>query len=408
MRRVVITGMGVRSALGHHPEALFEAVLAGRSAVRAMPEWADIEDLGSLVAAPVPDFDGREIPRKHRRSMGRVATLAVAASFDATLQAGLDEALLRGGRVGVSFGSTTGSTEAEEEFWRHFIAHRRSSGLKATQFFKVMAHTAATHVALALGIAGEAVATNAACASGTQALGHALDRIRAGRLDVIVAGGAEELHPVTCMTFDGMGGASRAFNQSPTRTPRPFDRDRDGIVVGEGSGALVVEDLDHARARGATPLAEILGFGATSDAVNMASPSPEGMIASIRLALADAGIEPRQIDYVNAHATGTPVGDEAEAVALAEVLGDGVPVSSTKGHLGHTLGACGAVEAILCIRAMAAGVVPPTLNLEHPGVIGIWLPTNPVARPLRICLSTNFAFGGVNTALVLGLPPTED
>ena len=211
-----------------------------------------------------------------------------------------------------------------------------------------------------------------------------------------------ELHVAATMTFDGMMGASRGFNDSPTETPRPFDGARDGIVVSEGGAILVLEEREHALARGATVLAEVLGYGGSSDAVNMAAPAPGGMATAIRLSLADAGVEPDDIDYVCAHATGTPIGDAAEAEALYRVFSDRTPVSSLKGHLGHMLGACGGVEAIASILAMQRGMVPQTRNLSDPDVAPIQLPTEPLERSVRRVLSTNFAFGGVNTALVLG------
>ncbi len=404
MRRVVITGMGLRSALGNNASELFDALLEGRSAVRHFPEWRRIEELNCLVGAPAPSFDPKDIPRKHRRSMGKVAMMAVTAAADAVRLAGLDEATLTSGRTGAAIGSTMGSNKAEEEFWRHHIETGSARGLKSTHFLKVMSHTCATNVAMFLGLTGEAISTNAACASSNQALGAALDRIRYGRVDVMLAGGADELHVAAAITFDVMGGGSRAFTDAPHRTPRPFDAQRDGIVVGEGAGILVLEAYEHALARGATILGEVLGYGGASDAVNMAHPAADGMETAIRLALADAGVAPEEIDYISAHATGTPIGDAAEAEALYRVFGGEVPVSSTKGHLGHTMGACGALEAITCLLAMHRGVVPPTLNLDEPDVAPILLPIQPLERPVRRALSTNFAFGGVNTAVVLGAP----
>ncbi|MCB9759978.1 MAG: beta-ketoacyl-[acyl-carrier-protein] synthase family protein [Alphaproteobacteria bacterium] len=408
MRSVVVTGMGLRSPLGDSPEQLFDALMEDRSGVRAFPEWGEVDELLCLVGAPVPQFDVRELPRKYRRSMGRVAMFAVTSAVDAVRMAGLSQELLSSGRVGVVTGSTVGSNKADEDFWRSYVVDNTARGLKSTLFFQVMAHTCATNIAMYLGVTGEALSTNAACASSTQALGTALDRIRSGRADVILAGGADELHVAATMTFDAMGGGSRGFNDRPHETPRPFDAARDGIVVGEGGGILVLEERGHAEARGATILAEVLGYGGTSDAMNMASPAPEGMKAAVMLALADAGLSPEDIDYVNAHATGTPVGDAAEADALHQVFGEDTPVSSIKGHLGHMLGACGAVEAITCIEAMRRGVVPHTRNLTEPDVVPLLLPAAPLARPLRRVISTNFAFGGVNTALVLGRGPQAD
>jgi 3-oxoacyl-[acyl-carrier-protein] synthase II len=408
MRRVVITGMGLRTALGHTPADLFDSLTGGLSAVRGMADWTDILELSSLVAAPITDFNTRELPRKFRRSMGRVAMFGVASAVDAVRQAGLDDLILSGGRTQVVTGSTMGSSEADGEFWEIFFRDRTARGLKSTHFFKVMSHTVATNVAMYLGVRGEAQSTNAACASATQALGAALDKIRSGRADVVIAGGADELHVAATMTFDSMGGGSNGFNDQPTLTPRPFDIRRDGIVVGEGGGMLILEARDHALARGASILAEVLGYGGTSDAVNMAAPAAPGMISAMRLALEDAGRMPSDLDYVNAHATGTPVGDAAEAEALYNLVGDRVPVSSLKGHLGHTLGACGAIEAIACVQAIHSACVPQTLNLEQPDVAAIWLPTSPLKRSLGTVMTTNFAFGGVNTALILGAYGGDD
>jgi 3-oxoacyl-[acyl-carrier-protein] synthase II len=404
MRRVVITGMGLRTPLGHSPDDLFDALLAGRSGVVAQSDWSKVADLQALVAGEITDFDPRLLPRKYRRTMGRVAMIAVASAVDACRQAGLDKDLLSSGRVGVAAGSTTGSNAADEAFWRHHIASNSARGLKSTNFFKVMSHTVATNLAMYLEVTGQAQSTNAACASATQALGVALDQIRSGRADVMVAGGADELHVAAAITFDSMGGASRAFNASPSQTPRPFDRDRDGIVVAEGAAILVLEERDHALARGAPILAEVLGFGGTSDGVNMASPATEAMQGAIRLALVDAGCAPEDVDYYNAHATGTLIGDATEAHAVYEVFGDLVPVSSYKGHLGHTLAACGAIEAIAGVVSMQRGLVVHTRNLVEADVAPIWLPTQPLERPVGLMVSANFAFGGVNTAVVLGRP----
>ncbi len=402
MRRVVITGMGLRTPLGATPEAVFDAIVADRSGVRALPSWAAVDELRSLVGGQVQDFNPRVLPRKNRRSMGRVAMYAVTAARDACAQAGLDEALLKSGRVGVVAGSTTGSNAADEAFWSHYIKENSARGLKSTLFFQVMSHTVATNLAMYLGVTGETLSTNAACASSTQAIGVALDRIRLGRADAMIAGGADELHVAAAITFDSMGGASHSYNDRPTCTPRPFDKDRDGIVVAEGSGVVVLEEREHALARGAPILAEVLGFGGTSDAVNMASPATEGMQDAMRLALADARCSAADIGYLSAHATGTPIGDATEADAILGTFGDRVPVSSIKGHLGHMLGGCGAVEAIVSVMGMNRGVLPHTHNLDEPDVAPIWLPRAPLERQIDALVSTNFAFGGVNCAMVIG------
>jgi 3-oxoacyl-[acyl-carrier-protein] synthase II len=405
-QRVVVTGIGLRTPLGHQIEPLFDALLTSKSAVRAFPEWRDVVEMGSFVGAPIADFNGREIPRKMRRTMGRLAQFAAAAATDAVADADLSSELLGSGRVGVAVGSTLGSSAALEDFWRAYILEGNTRRLKGGLFFQVMSHSAATNVALLLGVTGEALACNAACASATQAIVLATERIRGGRADIMLAGGADELHPAATLTFDSVGGASTNYNDAPHQTPRPFDRDRDGVVVAEGAGIVVLESLAHARARGVKILAEVLGGATSCDARHMASPSPEGMASCMRLGLRYANLGPGDIHYVNAHATGTRVGDASEAEALNQLFGDRVPVSSIKGHLGHMQGACGAVEVAVCIEAMKRGVVPHTMNLENPDVAVLDLPTAPREKTIDAALTTNFAFGGVNTCLVLGSPPS--
>ena len=399
--RVVVTGIGLRTPLAHDLDTLFDALLEGRSAVQSCADWKAVAEMSSYVGAPITDFSGREIPRKMRRTMGRLAQFAAASATDAVAQAGLTPEVLASGRVGVAVGSTLGSSAALEDFWRAYLLDGHTRGLKGGLFFQVMSHSAATNVALLLGITGEALACNAACASATQAMVLATERIRAGRADVMLASGADELHPAATLTFDGVGGASRNFNDDPTSTPRPFDAGRDGVVVAEGAGILVLESLVHARARGATILAEVLGGATCCDARHMASPAPEGMARCMRLGLEDAGLASSDIDYVNAHATGTKVGDASEAEALFDVFASDVPVSSIKGHLGHMQGACGAVEAAVCVAAMRRGVVPHTINLDQPDVVGLDLPVTPREAALGCVMSSNFAFGGVNTCIVL-------
>lgn len=405
MTRVVITGIGVHAPLGDDPDTIFEAILAGRNGVVPMPAWAEIEDLTTAVGAAVPGFDGRHLPRKVRRTMGRIAQMAASAAQRAATHAHLDEELLTGGRTSVVVGSTGGSARAEADFWGDILQKGSARGIRSTLFFQAMAHTAAANVALLLGCTGELLSTNAACASSSQAIGVGAERIRLGKADVVLAGGAEELHVSGGAIF---GSLQAATAQTDTdATPRPFDAGRDGIVVGEGAGIVVLERLEHARMRGVPILGEVLGYGTSCDARHMAAADPAGMIAAVERCLEDAAhVEPdavaRGIDYINAHATGTRTGDAAEASALHELFGDGIPVSSTKGHLGHTLGACGVIESIVCLEAMRRGIIPPTRNLVTPDVAPLQLPTEPVERELRTVLNTNFAFGGVNSVLLLG------
>ncbi len=401
-RRVVVTGIGLHTPLGDDPHRVFDALLAGASAIRREEQWLDVPDLHTAVCAPVPHFDGKHIPRKMRRTMGRVAQLAASAASAAAERAQLPDALLQDGRTAVVVGSTAGSGATEYAYIEHLVRTGSPRGIRSTAYFQVMSHTCAANVALYLGITGEILATNAACASSNQAIGIAAQRIRHGYCDRAIAGGAEELHLLSAMIFNGVNAASHSYNDRPGATPRPFDAARDGIVVGEGAGMLVLEAREEALARGAPILAEVLGHANRCDARHIVSPEPAGMIRTVRAALRDAGLSPDEVDYVNAHATGTREGDASEAEALFTVFGNRVPVSSSKGHLGHTLGACGAIETAICIEALTRGVVPPTRNLVEPDVAPLDLLREPRSAPIRIALNTNFAFGGVNSCLLLG------
>ncbi|MCO4747458.1 MAG: hypothetical protein KC912_21840, partial [Proteobacteria bacterium] len=392
MKRVVITGVGMHSPMGSDPGEVFDAILRGEHGIRRMPEWSEIDELKTCVGAVIPDFSARHIPRKTRRTMGRVALLAVSAAERAAQGAGLDEELLRSQRTAVIVGSTAGSASAERDFWEQVLKKTRR-GIRSTLFFQGMAHTCATNVALHLGVVGEVFATNSACSSANQAIGLAADRIRMGRADVVLAGGAEEVHVSAPIIFDALGAATRTVD--PDHTPRLFQADRDGIVVGEGAGIVVLESLEHAKARGANILGEILGFGTACDAMHMARAAPQGMVTAIQRCLEDAGVSADEVDHINAHATGTQGGDAAESEALHTVFGDRPSVVSLKGHLGHTLGACGALELILSLESMRRGVVPSTRGLVEPGpsIAPIRLLTEPREERVQRVLKSNFAFG---------------
>lgn len=404
-RRVVVTGVGLVSPLGSDPDRVFDAVLAGASGVQAIPGFAEVADLGVRIGGPVSGFEPQRIPRKFRRSMSRMSQYATAAAADAVAMAGLPEAVLQSGRTAVVAGSTTGSPDAMEAFFREYIGTGSIRGVSGTAFLRVMSHTVPAHLALVFGINGPVHTPACACAISNQAVGMGLDLLRLGRADVALCGGADELSVLGAATFDLVGAASRGWVDDPTARPAPFDRSRDGVVVAEGASMVVLETLAHARARGAPVLGEVLGYGESCDATHMSSPEPEGMVLAMRRALADADLPPAAIGYVNAHATGTPVGDAAEAQATAAVFGDRVPVSSAKGHFGHTLAACGGIELILSLWALSRGILPPTRNLRDPDVEGLLLLREPLARRVDRVVSNNFAFGGINASLVVGGPP---
>lgn len=401
--RVVVTGMGGLCPLGADWPTVGARLRSGRSGVAIIPEWNVYEGLDTRLAAPIADFTIPEhYPRKKIRSMGRVALLATRATELALADAGLlDSDVVRSGSMGVAYGSTSGSPPAMEVYARHFLAST-IKGIAATDYVQFMSHTCAANLALFFGITGRLIPTCSACTSGSQGIGYGYEAIRMGRQKVMAAGGAEELHPIDAAVFDIMF-ATSTRNDEPARTPRPFDRARDGLVVGEAAATLILEDLDHARARGARIHAEIVGFGTNCDGRHITNPDAAGMQRVMELALADARIAAEGVGYVNAHGTATKLGDLAESLATARVFGSRTPVSTLKSFMGHTLGACGAVEAWLTIHMMREGWVAPTLNLDD--VDPECAPLDHVRggpRELHVdyAVSNNFAFGGVNTSLV--------
>jgi 3-oxoacyl-[acyl-carrier-protein] synthase II len=404
MNRVVVTGMAGLSPIGMNWADVAGALDAGRGGVRRMPEWESIDGMSSFLAAPVENFDApAHYPRKALRTMGRVALLAVRATELALADAGLaDDPLVRSEACGVAYGSTIGSPPDAVDF-ALLLEHRNTRGINATKYLRMMSHTAAINIGVFFGVAGRIVPTSSACTSGSQGIGYGFEAIRYGRQKVMLCGGSEELSPTQAIVFDTVGEASRA-NNTPGATPRPFDRARDGLVIGEGAATLVLEELQHARARGARIYAEVAGFGTNCDGEHVTQPRVASMSAVMRQALADAALAPEAIGYVNAHGTATAIGDVAESQATHAVFGARLPVSSLKGHLGHTLGACGALETWITIEMMRARRFAPTLNLTE--VDPECAPLDYIAgsaRPLdcEYVMNNNFAFGGVNTSLVL-------
>jgi 3-oxoacyl-[acyl-carrier-protein] synthase II len=403
-RRVVVTGMAGISPIGQDWKQVSDALRAGRSGIARIDAWDDIEDLDTRLGAPVSDFQAPAgWPRKKTRAMGRVSLMAARATELALEEAGLrDDPILSSGRVGVSYGSSSGSPPAMEVYSRQLFERRTLRGIGANDYLHIMSHTCAANIANLFGLRGRVISTCTACTSGSQGIGYGYEAVASGQQDVMLTGGAEELHPMDVAVFDILYSTSTR-NDEPERTPRPFDVDRDGLVVGEGSGCFVLEELEHARARGARILAEVIGFGTNCDGRHMTNPDPAGMEQVMRLALADAKIDPDEVGYVNAHGTATEIGDVAESGATLAIFGDRVPISSLKGHLGHTLGACGVLEAWMTLRMMREGWFAPTLNLDE--LDERCAPLDYVRGAPReletdVVVSNNFAFGGVNTSLV--------
>ncbi|MBP2673534.1 MAG: Beta-ketoacyl synthase [Deltaproteobacteria bacterium] len=403
LRRVVITGMGALSPFGRGVDTLMEGFLQGRSGVRYLPELAAIQGMRTRVGALVPDIDPAEIPRKFRRSMSRMSVFATLAAKDASSQGGLSEEHFRDGRLGVSIGSTVGSPRTIQEFFDDFHTDHSVERMKSTLFFHIMNHSCAANVAHAFGVTGRIVSPAAACSTGCLAVGYAAEMISMGKQDLMLCGGADEFHPLTAGTFDIMNAASVRHNDSPGSTPRPFDIGRDGVVCAEGSGILLLESLDSALGRGAGILAEIVGFASTSDPESIANPSAARLALCMREALRDAGVEPGEIDYVNAHATGTELGDIAESEAIFSVFGNGVPVSSLKGNIGHAMAASGSLELAACVEMLRRDTLLPTHNLDEidPSCGSIRHVRETTRLPIRTLMKNNFALGGVNSSIIL-------
>lgn len=404
MKRVVVTGMSGLSSLGQDWDTVRGNLVAGRTGIQGMPEWSRFEGLLTGLGAPVPDFEvPAHYPRKATRSMGRVALMATRASELALVDAGLlDDPILRSGRAGVSYGSSTGSTAATAEF-AGMLLDQTTAGLSATTYIRMMAHTTAVNIGVFFGLRGRVYTTSSACTSGSQGIGYAFEAVRSGVQTVMVAGGAEELCATEAAVFDALY-ATSTRNDTPGATPRPFDADRDGLVIGEGAGTLILEELEHARARGATIHAELVGYGTNSDGQHVTQPEHDTMRIAMELALESADLDPAAVGYVSAHGTATARGDVAESEATRAAFGRTVPISALKSYTGHTLGACGALEAWVAIESMKAGWFHGTMNLDcvDPECAELDFIAGSAGRALdcEYVMSNNFAFGGINTSLL--------
>ena len=403
LNRVVITGRGAVSPFGLGVPALLENIWAGNSAVRRMEQWDRVKGLKCRIAAPVPDFDAKKLlSRANRRTMGDMAVYATLATREALEDAGISEDLLRSGLTGVAIGSTTGSPGAYEDFYSKYLPGKVIEEIRSGEFFKMMGHSCVANVCLAHGIRGEQWAPGSACTSSSQAIGLGYLLVGTGRQKVMLCGGAEEVHATVTGVFDLLRAAS-TNNENPDKGCRPFDRDRDGVVCGGGGGVLVLEDYESAKERGAKIYGEIVGFGNVNDSGHIANPDKDSMGRAMSNAMAEAGLKPEDIDYVNAHATGTELGDIAEATAIGSVISEKTPVSSFKGHLGHTLGAAGSLELIGVLEMLARQEIIATRNLDNidSRCKSAYLVTENRKAKINTVLKNNFALGGVNTSLAI-------
>ena len=406
-RRVVVTGMGVVTSLGETVDAFWDQLLAGASGISAITRF-DCHDFDARIGSECTGFDPQScIGRREMRRLDRFAQLALAAAVEAVSMSGIDFGSMDTTRAGVILGSGIGGLRELEDQHNRLLA-KGPSKVSAFTIPKLMVNAAAGNLSIRYGLHGPSTAVATACASATNAMGDALQAISNGRVDVVMTGGAEAaLTPLGLAAFGSMKALSTR-NEEPERASRPFDRDRDGFVLGEGAGILIFEALEHARKRGARILCEVSGFGTTADAEHLTQPSESGIGAAraMQAALDDANLNPDDIDYINAHGTATPLGDVAETRAVRKVFGpsaDRLVISSTKSAIGHLLGASGGVELVATILGLVNSVVPPTLNLDNPDPACDldYVPNSPRDLPIRRAMSNSFGFGGHNACLVV-------
>lgn len=404
LRRVVITGVGAVSPFGAGADRMMASLVRGESGITRLPQhdYSDAQEV-PRVAGRVPTLDVTSIPRRHRRTMSPMSCWSLLAAEEALSQAGFPRERLSDPRFGLTVGSTMGSIDTWQSIFETYLLDHQFAAVQSRAFFRIMSHSVASNLAQALNITGRVMAVTSACASSTQSIGMAYETIACGIQDAMLCGGADEYHPLTIATFDHMAAASRGFNHLPHATPRPFDQDRDGVVCAEGAGILLLESRTRALARGATILAEIIGFASASDVSSIANPDPLPLCRCMRQALNNAQLPVDALSYINAHATGTQLGDIAESEAIARLCGKLVPVSSMKGHLGHTMAASGALELIACIGMLQQGLLIPTLNLENPDerCASIRHVSGLTPTPVQHVLKNSFALGGIISTLIL-------
>ena len=407
LSKVVITGIGAISPYGVGVPVFLEKLFNGQSAVVNMKDkwYPAINDLMCYVGAPLSEpLNEKDIPRKFRKTMGKTAILSYLAVNEAIKTANIDEEFLYSGRLGVSFGSSTGSAESMERFFIEHLNTKSTRSLPSGVFFQIMSHTSAANIAQAFNVCGRVVSPNSACSSSAQAIGLAFEMIKYGHQDIMLCGGSDELHVTTNASFDMVQAASYKYNDNPTATPRPFDKDRDGTVCGEGAGCIILESENSAKKRGAKIFGEVIGFATNASGIHMAHADVDSIVRCMQDALHSARLDPGDIDYINAHATGTLIGDASEVEAVKQVFQSvDVPVSSLKGHIGHTLGASGVLELLAVLRMIETETIIPTLNLDEPDerCSGIHHVRTIENKRINTIIKNSFAFGGINTVLII-------
>jgi len=404
VKRVVITGMALTSPLGSTLEDAFNRLKIYKNCVQHWDKLDEYEKLNTRLAAKVQGFQVPEyFDRKTKRTMGRVALMSVVTAEQALKDANLlDNPIIQNGETGVSYGSSSGSLDAIMDFYSMCV-DKEVKMLNSGSYVKMMPQTTAVNISLYFKTHGRLIPASTACTSGSMAIGYAYETIKNGYQKVMIAGGAEELHPTQIGVFDTLY-ATSSKNSTPTLTPSPFDKDRDGLVIGEGAGTVILEEYEYAKARGAKIYAEIIGFATNTDGTHITNPNKDMMAVVMKDAIKNAGIDADDIGYINAHGTGTINGDIAESLAMQTLFKSNVPTSSIKSYTGHTLGACGAIETILSVEMMNKNCFCPTLNLknvdEQCGNLD-YITEHCRNIDCNYIMTNNFAFGGINTSLIL-------
>jgi len=403
MRRVVVTGVGFLSPLGDDMITLRDNLIEKKSGVKVIKSWQEeMSGMSTIIASPIEEQNFKDIPRKYRRSMGKVAMMSARSMQKAIADSGLEEEQIRDIRTGISFGSTMGANESLMEWISSVYTNKNFKQQNSMIFLKSMSHTVSANLSAMFGIRGRSIPTCSACTSSSQAIGAGYESIKYGMSDIMFVGGAEGLHYLSEGVFEVMGASSSGYNDRPEFTPRPFDSSRDGLIIGEGAGTLVLEDYESAKKRGAKIYAEIKGYATTCDGAHLTTPSREGMSSVMNLSLKDANLTPKDIGYINAHATATIKGDIEESHATHSIFGNKTAISSTKSYMGHLLGGCGVVEAIISIISLNDRLLPANRTLKNIDKECANLDYLFEHRDdnIKYVMSNNFAFGGINTSLI--------
>jgi len=405
-RRVVITSCSAITPIGYGKQAITDSLLHGKSGVKPLRDDGLLTDrIHSRVFGTVDYPIAYDFTRSQRKTMGPVAYYACQVAKDVLSASGLSSEFISSGRLGVAFGSTHGSPTVQRDIYRTFFQKMEEgfSSIGAVDYLRSMVHTTAVNITRMFGITGRVIASSTACTTSSQAIGFGYEMIKFGMQDAMICGGADEYDTTTVAVFDNLLACSVAYNDRPELTPRPFDRKRDGLVVGEGGGAVLLEEYEAAKKRGAPILAEVIGFSCNNNGGDLILPNLDGITATLRLALADAGISADEVDSISAHATATKMGDIIESQAIEAVYGDKPYVTGLKSYTGHTMGTCGVIELIMNLYMMEAGFIAPTLNLEEVDPRCGNLRHTPEVLEMKIGIAAvqNFAFGGVNTCLLV-------